>query len=126
MQVIMLEPDKVAYLKEIGNDLASMQTEVEGYIEIIYPFEDSYVGLCCNEEGKINGLPLNRAIYNNDNKDEIIDIIAGKAFICDCSKDELQSLSPELTEKYLKKFYHPQFFVNFNGKIVGFPVPQKP
>lgn len=124
MQVIMLEPDKAAYLKEIGNDLASMQEEVEGYIEIIYPFEDQYVGLVCNEEGKLNGLPLNRAIIDKDG--EIIDVIAGKAFICDCSEDELQSLNPELMKKYLDKFYHPQFFVNFNGKIVGFPVPQEP
>ena len=123
MQVIMLEPDKTAYLKEIGNDLASMQEEVEGYIEIIYPFKDQYVGLVCNEEGKLNGLPLNRAI--TDDNGEIIDIIAGKAFICDCSEDELQSLNPELTRKYLDKFYHPQFFINFNGKIVGFPVPQE-
>ena len=124
MQVIMLEPDKAAYLKEIGNDLASMQEEVEGYIEIIYPFEDQYVGLVCNEEGKLNGLPLNRAILDKDG--EIIDVIAGKAFICDCSEDELQSLNPELMKKYLDKFYHPQFFVNFNGKIVRFPVPQEP
>ena len=124
MQVIMLEPDKAAYLKEIGNDLASMQEEVEGYIEIIYPVEDQYVGLVCNEEGKLNGLPLNRAIIDKDG--EIIDVIAGKAFICDCSEDELQSLNPELMKKYLDKFYHPQFFVNFNGKIVGFPVPQEP
>lgn len=123
MQVIMLEPNKQAYIKEIDNDLASMQAEVDGYIEIIYPFEDENVGLCCNEEGKLNGLPLNRAILDKDG--EIIDIIAGKAFLCDCSEDELQSLSPELTEKYVKKFYYPQFFINFNGKIVGFPVPQE-
>ena len=116
MQVIMLEPDKTAYLKEIGNDLASMQEEVEGYIEIIYPFEEQYVGLVCNEEGKLNGLPLNRAILDKDG--EIIDIIAGKAFLCDCSEDELQSLSPELTEKYLKIFEHPVKFILFNGKLI--------
>jgi len=124
MQVIMLEPNKQAYIKEIDNDLTSMQSEVQGNIEIIYPFENENVGLCCNEEGKLNGLPLNRAI--TDGNGEIIDIIAGKAFLCDCSEDELQSLSPELIDKYLKKFYHPQFFVNFNGKIVGFPVLQEP
>lgn len=116
MQVIMLEPDKVAYLKEIGNDLASMQDAVEGYIEIIYPFEDENVGLCCNEESKINGLPLNRAIL--DNNGEIIDIIAGNAFLCDCSTDELQSLSPELAKKYLKIFEHPVKFILFNGKLI--------
>ena len=57
MKVVMLEPNKPAYVKEIGNNLASMQEEVEGYIEIIYPFEDENIGLVCNEEGKIEGFP---------------------------------------------------------------------
>lgn len=118
MQVIMLEPGKPAYVKEIGSDLASIQETVEGIVEIIYPFSDVFVGLACNEEGKINGLPLNRAVYDNDG--EIIDIIAGKAFLCDCSTDELQSLSPELLDKYLKKFEHPQKFARLNGEIIAF------
>ena len=111
----MLEPGKQAYVKEIGNDLASMQEEVEGFIEIIYPFEDQYVGLVCNEEGKINGFPLNRAIRANG---KVIDVIAGNAFICDCSEDELQSLSPTLIDKYLDMFEEPERFAMVNGKIV--------
>ena len=116
MKVVMLEPNKSAYVKEIGNDLDSMQEEVDGYIEIIYPFEDQYVGLVCNEEGKLNGLPLNRTIRDKEGK--IIDIIAGTAFICDCSEDELQSLSPTLIDKYLDKFEEPERFAMINGKIV--------
>ena len=115
MKVVMLEPNKPAYVKEIANDLASMQEEVEGYIEVIYPFEDANIGLVCNEEGKINGFPLNRAIRANG---KIIDVIAGKAFICDCSEDELQSLSPTLIGKYLDKFEEPERFAMLNGKIV--------
>ena len=42
-------------------------------IEVVYPFEDN-VGLIVNEEGKINGLPLNRAL--RDEKGEIYDVIA--------------------------------------------------
>ena len=115
MKVVMLEPNKPAYVKEIANDLASMQEEVEGYIEVIYPFEDANIGLVCNEEGKINGFPLNRAIRANG---KIIDVIAGKAFICDCSEDELQSLSPTLIDKYLDKFEEPERFAMLNRKIV--------
>ena len=115
MKVVMLEPNKPAYVKEIGNDLASMQEEVEGYIEIIYPFEDENIGLVCNEEGKINGFPLNRAIRENG---KIIDVIAGNAFICDCSEDELQSLSPTFLDKYLNRFEEPERFAMVNGKIV--------
>ena len=113
----MLESNKSAYVKEIGNDLDSMQEEVDGYIEIIYPFEDQYVGLVCNEEGKLNGLPLNRTIRDKEGK--IIDIIAGTAFICDCSEDELQSLDSKLIEKYLMMFEEPERFAIFNGKIIS-------
>ena len=116
MKVVMLEPNKPAYVKEIGNDLASMQEEVEGYIEIIYPFEDENIGLVCNEEGKIEGFPLNRAIRANG---KIIDVIAGNAFICDCSEDELQSLDSKLIDKYLEMFEEPERFAIFNGKIIS-------
>ena len=55
INIIMLEPGKKAYLKEIDNTLESLQREVEGYIEAIYPFEEE-VCLVCNEEGKMNGM----------------------------------------------------------------------
>ena len=35
------------------------------YIEAIYPYEDP-VALVCNEEGKLEGLPLNRALRDED------------------------------------------------------------
>ena len=62
MKVIVLEPMKEAYLAEIENDLSGMQKVVGGYIQGIYPFEEE-VCLVVNEEGKINGMHLNRAIY---------------------------------------------------------------
>ena len=43
IKVIMLEPGKTAYLKEVDNTLESLQREVEGYIEVIYPFEEEFV-----------------------------------------------------------------------------------
>ena len=39
------------------------------------PFDDD-VAIICNEEGKMRGLPLNRAVYVQDNdKKEMVDII---------------------------------------------------
>lgn len=40
-----------------------MQSLVEGDIEEYMPFEDE-VAIICNEEGKMNGMPLNRAVYS--------------------------------------------------------------
>ena len=44
--------DGRCYVKEIDSDLKSLQHEVGGYIEAIYPYEDP-VALVCNEEGKL-------------------------------------------------------------------------
>ena len=46
-------------MKEIPSSLESLQHEVGGDIEAVYPFEEP-VAIVCNEEGKMNGLPLNQ------------------------------------------------------------------
>lgn len=119
MKVIVLEPMKEAYLKEIEKSLTGMQKVVGGYIQGIYPFEEE-VCLVVNDEGKINGLPLNRALFDDNGK--IYDIIAGTAFICGCSKDSFVSLSKKHQEKFLAMFKYPETFVSMNGEIVAIPI----
>ena len=77
--VLVVEPMKTPYVKDIESGLKSLQKEVDGNIEACYPFADK-VGIVCNEEGKINGLPLNRAIYDDDKT--MIEIMAGTFLIC--------------------------------------------
>ncbi len=84
MNVLVVEPMKKPYIKDINSGLSSLQHEVGGYIEATYPYED-LVGLICNEEGKLDGLPLNRAIYNENG--EMVDIIAGTFLIVGLSED---------------------------------------
>lgn len=114
IKVVMLEAGKMAYVTEIGDSLHEMQAIVEGRIEVCYPFDEE-VCIVCNDEGKINGLPLNRAIY--DCEGNVIDIIAGRAFICDCSGDNLGSLSKEYLEKFCRQFLYPEVFSYADGKI---------
>lgn len=47
MKVVVVEPMKRAYVKDIDSGLESLQKEVDGYIEAIYPFEDE-VAIVCN------------------------------------------------------------------------------
>ena len=68
--VLVVEPDKKPYVKEIPSSLESLQHEVGGDIEAVYPFEEP-VAIVCNGEGKMNGLPLNRAL--RDDNGEIYD-----------------------------------------------------
>ncbi len=79
MKVVYVEPNKVAEIRQIDSGLKAMQKVVGGYIEAIYPFAD-HVAIVCNEEGKINGLDLNRRLA--DDKGDLYEIIAGTFFIC--------------------------------------------
>ena len=86
MNVLVIEPMKHPVEKEISNELESLQKEVGGYIECIYPFDDE-VGLICNEEGKLQGLHSNRGLY--DENGELYDIIAGNFLIVGLTRRQL-------------------------------------
>ena len=114
IQVVLVEPGKLARIAEVGTTLEAMQRTVGGSIEAYYPFEEQ-VCIVCNEEGKINGLPLNRAIRDEETH-EIVDAIAGTFFICDCSGESFGSLSKEQQKRYLEKYRLPErFFRTRNG-----------
>jgi len=70
MKVVLLEPGQVARVTEIGGSLEQMQRVVGGCIEAIYPFEEE-VCIVCNEEGKLDGLPLNRAVFAEPERTEL-------------------------------------------------------
>ena len=108
IQVVLVEPGKTARIAEVGTSLDAMQQTVGGSIKAYYPFEEQ-VCIVCNDEGKINGLPLNRAIRDEDTN-EIVDIIAGTFFICDCRKESFGSLSEEQQKRYLEKYRLPERF----------------
>ena len=109
ISVILVEPGRYPKLIEIEDTLEAMQSLVEGDIEEYMPFDDE-VAIICNEEGKMRGLPLNRAVYV-DNK-EMVDIIAGKFFICyaPIESEKFLSMPKELARKYEKKFKYPERF----------------
>ena len=228
MRVVLLEPGKIARITDIDKSLRGLQRVVKGDIEAFYPFEEE-VCIVCNDEGKIQGMPLNRAIReedqviemdyhelvekfreternghgkehltgyvvftedsfqekyselsrtyaissNNkafipnmggysiyasclDGKDpcvrleqymaneyagadgwkiercymkepgrEIMDIIAGPCFICDCGGEDFGSLSDEQLKRYQEKFKLPERFSKQNGEIIATPYEPK-
>ena len=62
ISVLLVEPNKYPKMIEIDDTLEAMQAMVGGDIEEYMPFEDE-VAIVCHEEGKLIGLPPNRAIY---------------------------------------------------------------
>lgn len=119
INVLVIEPEKKPYVKAISSELESLQHEVGGYIEAIYPYEDP-VALVCDEEGKLTGKDLNRALRDKDG--DIYDIVAGTFLIVGLGDEDFASLSDEFIEKYSHEFETPEAFFYENGKITVFPL----
>ena len=114
IRVLLLEPGQTARAVEIGTSLEELQAAVGGTIEAYYPFEEE-VCIVCNDEGKITGLKPNRAIYGKDN--QIVDVIAGTFFICDCSGEDFKSLSEEQLKRYTEMYRCPEAFYRINDEL---------
>lgn len=118
MKILTIEPERYPREVDIEGTLESMQAAVGGFIEAVYPYEDP-VALVCNEEGKLSGLPLNRALRTDDG--EIYDVLAGTFFICGVGEENFGSLSPELMAKYTQKFSKAETFMQGRNGIVAIP-----
>ena len=121
MKILLVEPEKAPERIEISGDLESMQQIVGGSIQAIYPFDEP-IALICNEEGKLNRLPLNRALQDDDGT--IYDVIAGTFFLCGAPPEEESFTS--LTENQLEdleiRFHTPELFLRLNGRLVTMPL----
>lgn len=117
IKVLRIEPMKAPEAIKIKAGLESYQKEVGGFIEVVYPFPDS-VALICNEEGKLNGLPLNRALYNE--YDDPYDIIAGTFLVVGVDPDDgnFVSLTEKQTGEYQRFFRYPEAFLMAEGKVL--------
>ncbi len=119
IRVLVVAPGEKPVAREIPNTLESLQKEVGGDIEVIYPFDDS-VGIICNEEGKLLGLPLNRALRTEDG--EIYDIIAGTFLVVGLGKEDFIFLDDDQLEKYTALYGRAEVFWRIDGRICALPV----
>lgn len=93
MKIVICKTGKKPEYREIDReDLQVMQEIVEGWIEVVYLSD--VLCLVCNDEGAINGMPLNRIILN-----ERIDgtplgalNIHGNFFVCQYDGPDLTSI----------------------------------
>ena len=117
--VIVVEPSKKPYVKEIENTLKSLQHEVDGYIQAVYPWENDLVGLIVDEEAKLTGKLLNRVL--RDERGNIYDIVAGSFLIVGLSEDDFCSLNNEQIEKFSRLFQTPELFIMGEDGIIVLP-----
>ncbi len=101
IDVLLVEPGQYPKPTQIGTELEDLQEAVGGSIEVTYPFDEE-VGIILNEEGKILGLPLNRAMRSDDG--EVYDIYAGPFIVAGLTEDNFGSLTPEQMKKFPRCF----------------------
>lgn len=104
LRVLRVEQGKAPEEKEIGSDLGSLQAEVGGLIECVYMDNDTI--LVCNEEGKLNGMEMNRRLGN--------DIICGPFFIVgDNGEGDFASLTDKQVSAFKERFAEPEQFRDY-------------
>ena len=111
MKVLIVSPGQPPEARDMGEGLSALQAVVGGPIQAVYPFAE-LVALICHEEGKLLGLPLNRALRYPDSL-EIYDVIAGTFFLCGAppESEHFESLTEEQMERYAEHFASIELFV---------------
>lgn len=120
LDVLLVKPGMYPLAVQIGSELEDLQKAVGGDIEAVYPYNEP-VALIVNDEGKLNGSELNRAL--RDNEGQIYDIVAGDFLVVGLGEEDFASLSPELMEKFEKEFHQPEMFVRMGRSIMALPLP---
>ena len=103
--------------------LPILQQAVGGSIGASYPFEDP-VAIVYNDDGKLMGLPLNRAL--RDENGEMYDAVAGTFLVVGLGEEDFASLTPEMARKYEQLFHQPEAFLKLGNRLLVLPVPDEP
>jgi len=103
IKVLIIEPGNEPYAAEIPSGLESLQKQVGGLIQVLYPFPcDEPAAILCNEEGKLLGLPWNRPLFDEDGN--MYDIIAGTFLVVGLTEDDFGSFTDEQIRRYTEFF----------------------
>ena len=122
MEVLLVQPGMYPQKATIGTELKDFQDAVGGTIAASYPFDDP-VAIVYNDEGKLTGLPLNRALRDEDGR--MYDAVAGTFLVVGLGEEDFVSLSPELAQKYEEEFHQPEAFLPLGRRLMVIPVPDE-
>ena len=121
MRIVIVEQGRKPYEAELERDLETMQRCVSGAIEVVYEPGRRDAALICNDEGKLLGLPLNRAL--RDDEDNVYDIISGTFFVCAAppDSDRFTGLTDQQVKTCMARFSMPEMFLNVGGDLFVLP-----
>lgn len=136
MKIMVVEPNKRPYVKDIDGTTEELREIVGGDLEISVPFiNDMYVHLVCVENGKINGEPLNRPLNKRRGKGN--DIIAGTFCLFNASEEgDIIDLTDRQIRTYKQKFEeinpaiilfnHQRYFPEQKIRVIIFKPSKEP
>ena len=122
IQVLIVEPHRRPRGANICPKLQSMQDIVGGCIQVVHDglLKDDAV-IVCNEEGKLIGLPANRAL--RDSRSKVQDVIHGTFMVVGTAGEDFTSLTPRQFADWTDRFLYCEQMIYFNdGKIVAVPI----
>lgn len=123
LDVLLVKPNEHPRNVSIGAELEDLQQAVGGSIGASYPFADDPVAIVYNDDGKLMGLPLNRALRDEDG--QMYDAVAGTFLVVGLGEEDFVSLSPELAQKYEEEFHQPEAFLPLGRRLMVIPVPDE-
>ena len=124
LDVLLVKPNEHPRNVSIGAELEDLQQAVGGSIGASYPFADDPVAIVYNDDGKLMGLPLNRALRDEDG--QMYDAVAGTFLVVGLGEKDFASLTPELAQKYEQLFHQPEAFLKLGNRLLVLSVPDEP
>ena len=99
IDILVVRPGEAPEWAQIPNTLKAMQKIVDGYIEIVRPWDDD-VAVVCNEEALVMDLPPNRILYHPSGN--AWGLLCGTFFLCLAPRNSevFMSLPPMLGDMY--------------------------
>ena len=123
MEVLLVQPGMYPQKATIGTELKDFQDAVGGTIAASYPFADDPVAIIYNDDGKLMGLPLNRALRDEDG--QMYDAVAGTFLVVGLGEEDFASLTPEMAQKYERLFHQPEDFIRLGHRMMVVRVPDE-
>ena len=123
LTVLEIAPGQYPKQVEIDPDLKALQQAVGGSIGASYPFADDPVAIIYNDDGKLMGLPLNRALRDEDG--QMYDAVAGTFLVVGLGEEDFASLTPEMAQKYERLFHQPEDFIRLGHRMMVVRVPDE-
>lgn len=96
-KVVVKEVGKPAEIRDV-NDFKELQTIVGGHVEAVVI--ENGITMLCNEEGKLEGLPLNFLMLSHVSHDSIV----GTAVFIGTKGENFASLRPHQIDYALNRF----------------------